>query len=169
MSLTRLHYWIKRHWLLILLTASIVAAFANFLIFDFMQIEPRLISATLTEEAFEARMREFTKVCDKLDAHLKAEKKIDNFDQFYDLAKNALSAAGSFSEGGLDDADFSSSRYVDPGRILTIVSSVPITEELLQRLLSVCAIMGPDYAIMFDGIEGQSVLFTSGEFFRQSG
>ena len=82
--------------------------------------------------------------------------------------KAALSGVGSFSEGGLDgDADFSSSRYVDPGHVVTVVSSVPVTEVVLKKLLTECAAVGPDYAIQFDGIEGVAVLFTSGEFLRE--
>jgi len=99
---------------------------------------------------------------------LNPEQQIESFDRFYDLVKAALSGVGSFSEGGLDgDADFSSSRYVDPGHVVTVVSSVPVTEVVLKKLLTECAAVGPDYAIQFDGIEGVAVLFTSGEFLRE--
>lgn len=76
-------------------------------------------------------MNQFAKTCEGLDSALNTEQRVENFDRFYDLVKASLSLVGSFSEGGIDnDADFSSSRYVDPQRVLTIGSSVPVTEEL---------------------------------------
>lgn len=148
--------------------ALIAAAAVSFFIFVFMHHEPRLNIKTLSEEAAEARMRAFGKACEGLDASLSPEQRIENFDRFYDLVKAALLKVGSFSEDGLDmDADFSSSRYVDPGRVVTVVSSVPLTEMVLKKLLTECAVMGPDYAVQFDGIEGTMVLFMSGEFVRE--
>ncbi len=145
-----------------------VAATASFCIFAFMNKEPRLNITTLTEEAYESRMKEFAGTCARLDAALNDEQRIEEFDRFYDLVKAALLESGSFSEGGLDlEADFLSSRWVDPQRVVTVVSSVPVTEELLRKLLTGCAVMGPDYAIQFDGIDGTSVLFMSGEFVRE--
>lgn len=113
-------------------------------------------------------MKVFAETCEKLDAPLSAEQKVENFDRFYDLVKAVLSHAGSFSEGGLDkDADFSSSRYVDPGHVVTVVSSVPVSEVVLKKLLTECAVMGPDYAVQFEGIEGATVLFMDGELVRE--
>jgi hypothetical protein len=148
--------------------ALIAAAAVSIFIFVFMHHEPRLNIKTLSEEAIEARMKAFGKACEGLDASLNPEQRIENFDRFYDLVKATLLEVGSFSEGGLDgDADFSSSRYVDPGHVVTVVSSVPVTEVVLKKLLTECAAVGPDYAIQFDGIEGGAVLFTSGEFLRE--
>lgn len=133
-----------------------------------MHSEPRLNIKTLSEEAIEALMKAFAKTSEGLDASLNPEQRIENFDRFYDLVKAALSGVGSFSEGGLDmDADFSSSRYVDPGHVVTVVSSVPVNEVVLKKLLTECAVVGPDYAVQFDGIEGGAVLFMSGEFVRE--
>ena len=148
----------------------IAAAAVSIFIFVIMHNEPRLNIKTLSEEAIEARMKAFGKACEGLDASLNPEQRIKNFDRFYDLLKAALSHVGSFSEGGLDkDADFSSSRYVDPGHVVTVVSSVPVTEVVLKKLLTECAAVGPDYAIQFDGIEGISVLSMNGEFVREGG
>lgn len=150
-------------------SALIAVAAVSIFIFVFMHNEPRLNIKTLSEEAFEARMKVFGKACEGLEASLNPEQRIENFDRFYELVKASLSHVGSFIEGGLDkDADFSASRYVAPGHVVTVVSSVPVTEELLQKLLAECAVIGPDYAIQFDGIEGMSVLFMSGEFVRES-
>lgn len=114
-------------------------------------------------------MKVFAESCEKLDAPLSAEQKVENFDRFYDLVKAVLARVGSFSEGGLDkDADFSSSRYVDPGHVVTVVSSVPVSEAVLKKLLAECAVVGANYAIQFDGVGGISVLFMSGEFLRGS-
>ena len=151
-----------------LLIVLAVAATASFCIFVFMNQAPSLNITTLTEEAYEGRMKEFGESCVRLDAALNDEQRIEEFDRFYDLVKATLLESGSFSEDGIDlDADFLSSRWVDPQRVLTIVSSVPVTEELLRKLLTGCAVMGPDYAIEFDGIDGTSVLFMSGEFVRE--
>lgn len=58
---------------------------------------------------------------------------------------------------------------MDPGHVVTVVSSVPVTEVVLKKLLTECAVMGPDYAVQFDGIEGISVLSMNGEFVREGG
>lgn len=44
-----------------------------------------------------------------------------------------------------------------------------MTEVVLKKLLTECAVVGPDYAVQFDGIEGVTVLFMNGELVRGGG
>ncbi|MFO1483180.1 MAG: hypothetical protein U1F71_07405 [Verrucomicrobiaceae bacterium] len=90
----------------------------------------------------------------------------DEFDAFYDLVVAYLKTKGSFSEGGLDDNSFSSSRWVDPLPTLTVVSNVPITLSLAEGLHDEMQKLKRPHAVIFDGIDGTSCVTSDGRFLR---
>lgn len=128
---------------------------------------PELRKITISRADLDRRIREFEKSAYPQEA-VASEKVIADFDRFYDLVKQALESTWTFSDGGLDDADFSSSRYVAPGKIVTVVANRPVTEDVARRLLLACETMGEDYAVLFDGLEGESIVFGNGEFWQAS-
>lgn len=89
------------------------------------------------------------------------EERIDEFDRFYDTVVEVLRNHGTFSDGGLEPADFSSSRYVDLSPVLVVVNDVPVSEPLLAALASELRNLPRLHGVVFDGVE-QIAVFSDG-------
>lgn len=89
------------------------------------------------------------------------EQRIDEFDRFYDVVVKVLRNHGTFSDGGLEHADFSSSRYVDLSPVLVVVNDVPISEPLIAALASELRALQGVHGVVFDGVE-QVAIFSDG-------
>ncbi|MES2507226.1 MAG: hypothetical protein V4599_11005 [Verrucomicrobiota bacterium] len=98
----------------------------------------------------------------KQDSQLSDEARVESFDQFYDLTVKAIQPYGSFSDGGLEDADFTSSRYVDPCRKITISTSISIDDKICQSIITQLTILKGERVVVFDGLNGQTAIFASG-------
>lgn len=90
----------------------------------------------------------------------------DDFDAFYDSVVKVVTKHGSFSDGGLDPADFSSSRYVDPCTCV-IIASEKVMEEALAHDMSQ-ALKHPERIrnVIFDSTRGQYGITSDGRFLR---
>jgi hypothetical protein len=100
------------------------------------------------------------------DRHLTLDERAAKFDIFYDSLIDALKPLGTFSEGGFEDADFSSSRYVDPSRIAVISNSVPITTDAIKDIIVRLKQLQGAHVVVFDGIGGQTAIFSDGRVLR---
>ncbi len=92
----------------------------------------------------------------------------DEFDAFYDLVVAYLKTQGSFSDGGLEEADFSSSRWVDPRSILTVVADVPVTLVLAEGLVGELKKLHESHAVVFDGGLSVSCVTSDGRFLKSA-
>ena len=129
---------------------------------------PEVMEYFLPEDELEGLLREFEKHCEKLDRRLTEEEELRNFGHFFWMMKQALMGVGSFSEGGADDeADFTSWPRMDPSRIMRVVARVPITLEMARVVLAACGALGAEHAVVFDGTEGRSVVFSNGDWCRE--
>lgn len=90
----------------------------------------------------------------------------DEFDVFYNAVRSYLKTQGSFSEGVLDEADFSSSRWVDPASTLTVVSNVAVTQSMAEGLLQELKKLGKIHAVVFDGGIETSCVTSDGRFLK---
>ena len=111
------------------------------------------VSSRELEEAVEAQQSAY----DEETKPLSNEERIVKFDHFYDAVVEVLKKHGSFSDGGLEKADFSSSRYVDPSSVICIVSKNTISEELLGALASELKKLPGVHGVIFDGGEPTAV------------
>lgn len=91
----------------------------------------------------------------------------EEFDELYDIVIAYLKTKGSFSDSGLEDADFSGSRWIDPMSTLTLVSNVPITLPLAEGLRDELQKLPRPHAVVFDGIDGTSCVTSDGRFIRE--
>ena len=132
--------------------------------------EPAVFECFVSEEELNELLKEFATHCDKLDQHLTELEEIDCFKRFFQVIKQALESVGGFSEGGAEDedeADFISRSHDDPARIMRVTARVPVTLEIAQVVLEACEALGSEHAVVFDGTEGRSVLFSNGDFCRE--
>lgn len=90
------------------------------------------------------------------------------FDALYDLVIAYLKTQGSFSGGGLEEADFSSSRWVDPRSTLIVVANVAVTPTLAEGLWRELSALNQSYAVVFDGIDGVSCVTSDGRFLKSA-
>ncbi len=120
----------------------------------------------MSEEELQDHLQHFTRHCDQLDRPLTEEQEEKNFARFFAVVQEALMNLGSFSQSRMDEADFTARRDVDPAHVLRVKSAVPITPEIVVTTMSACVSLGSDYAVIFDGHEGRSVLFSNGDWVR---
>lgn len=120
----------------------------------------------LSEEELEEHMRQFGRHCEKLDWLLTQEQEEKNFARFCNLIQEALLNAGSLSDCRLDEADFTVRGSMEPSHVLRVRSGVPVSPELAVSTISACLFMKSDYAVIFDGCYGRSVLFSNGDFIQ---
>lgn len=153
-----------------------------------VQIEPRIIAAafslalsmgfvvaqTPSLKVSRVSSTEFDKVIESVhkdylrgSTSVPEEDQIEEFDLLYDDVVSVLRQHGSFSDGGLEEADFASSRYVDPGPILVIVNSMPVSQSLMEDLVPVLAKLRGDHAVVFDGVEMVAV-FSDGRILKSN-
>ena len=90
----------------------------------------------------------------------------DEFDVFYNVVRDYLKTQGSFSEGGLEEANFSSSRWVDPISTLTVVSNVTVTQSMAEGLLRELMQLKKPYVVVFDGGIETSCVTSDGRFLK---
>lgn len=90
----------------------------------------------------------------------------DEFDVFYNAVRDYLETQGSFCEGGLEEADFSSSRWVDPVSTLTVVSSVTVTQSMAEGLLRELMKLKKPHVVVFDGGIETSCVTSDGRFLK---
>lgn len=91
----------------------------------------------------------------------------DEFDAFYDVVMAYLKTQGSCSEGGVD-ADFLSSRWVDPISSLCVVSNVPVTQVIAEGLVEALAKLKKPHVVVFDGGFENSCVTSDGRFLKSS-
>ena len=123
---------------------------------------------TLSAEDLQDHLRLFERHCERLDQPLTQEQEERNFSCFFGLVREALLNAGTFSERSLDEADFTARSDAEPAHVLRVKSWVDVTPEIAIGTLSACLSMGSDYAVIFDGREGRSVLFSNGDFVQEA-
>lgn len=90
----------------------------------------------------------------------------EEFDALYDVVASFLRTQGSFSESGLEEADFSGNRWIDPKATLSLVSNIPISQSLAEGLRDVLQKLPRPHAVAFDGIDGTSCVTSDGRFWR---
>lgn len=90
----------------------------------------------------------------------------DEFDVFYNEVRDYLKTQGRFSEGGIEEADFSSSRWVDPISRLTVVSNVSVTQSMAEGLLRVLMQLKEPRIVVFDGGIEKSCVTSDGRFLK---
>lgn len=90
------------------------------------------------------------------------------FDALYDVVVAYLKTQGSFSDGGLEEADFSSSRWVDPSSTLTVVANVGVTPQLAEGLVQAMAGLKGHHAVVFDGGVENCCVTSEGRFLRSA-
>ena len=90
----------------------------------------------------------------------------DEFDAFYDVVRAYLKKQGSFSDGGLEEADFSSSRWVDPMSTLTVVSNVPVTQVMAESLILELEKLKKPQVVVFDGGIETCCVTSDGRFLK---
>lgn len=89
---------------------------------------------------------------------------IERFDMLYDRVVQIASKYGSFSDGGLEPSDFSSSRYVDPVLVLTFSSNIQVPEPMWKEVLKVLQNFRHPSAVIFDGPGGLQAVTSTGRF-----
>ncbi len=120
----------------------------------------------MSEDELQEHLRRFDRHCELLDRPLTEEQEEKNFARFFELVQEALLNVGTFSERRMDEADFTARRDGDAAHVLCVKAAVPITPEIVVTTMSACVSMGSDYAVIFDGREGRSVLFSNGDWVR---
>jgi hypothetical protein len=100
--------------------------------------------------------------------HIPEEDRIGEFDHFYDHVVGVLKRFGTFSDGGLEQADFSSSRYVDLSPVIVVVNHIAVSEELLAALMTELKKLPGVHGVAFDGAECVAVL-SDGRVFTSHG
>ncbi|WP_395741468.1 hypothetical protein [Prosthecobacter sp.] len=88
------------------------------------------------------------------------------FDALYDVVVAYLKTQGSFSDGGLEEADFSSSRWGEPGSTMTVVANVPVTQTLAEGLWRELSKLTHPYVVVFDGGVETCCVTSDGRFLR---
>lgn len=133
---------------------------------DASALEDYIHHHTLSEEELEEHLRQFGQYCERLDWPLTQEQEEKNFARFCSMMQEALLNAGSCSECSLDEADFTLRGGAEPSHVLRVRSGVPVSPELAISTISACLFMKSDYAVIFDGRHGRSVVFGNGDFIQ---
>lgn len=121
----------------------------------------------LSEDELQEHLQHFSRHCERLDWPLTEHQEEKNFAHFFNVVKEALMNLGTFSESRMDEADFTARRDVDPSHVLRVKSAVPITLEIVVTTMAACLAMGTDYAVIFEGKEGRTALFSNGDWVRE--
>jgi|GEM_PF-4280337 len=90
----------------------------------------------------------------------------DEFDAFYNVVRAYLKTHGSFSDGGLEEADFSSSRWVSPMSTLTVVSNVPVTQMMAEGLIFELEKLKQPHVVVFHGGIESCCVTSEGRFLK---
>ena len=142
---------------------------ADAAVLDVTEFETFRSDHLLSEDELEEHLRRFNRHCEVLDRPLTEEQEERNFARFFEMVQEALMNVGTFSESRMDEADFTARRDVDAAHVLRVKAAVPITPEIVVTTMGACVSMGSDYAVIFDGREGRSVLFSNGDWVRGEG
>lgn len=101
------------------------------------------------------------------DSGLATQELVERYDGFYELVKRGCTRVGTFGDHLQMDSDFVSSRWVDPTRIVTVVSSNYITPAAVEAISQSISRSKVLFAVDFDSIGGRVVLFSDGRIYRQ--
>jgi len=135
-------------------------------VLDVAEFESFRSDHVMSEDELQEHLQHFYWHCELLDRPLTEEQEERNFARFFEVVLEALMNVGTFSESRMDEADFTARRDVDAAHVLRVKAAVPITPEIVVTTMSACVSMGSDYAVIFDGPEGCSVLFSNGDWVR---
>ncbi len=120
-----------------------------------------------TDAEIDRVLSEFDDANSTEDRALSEQQLVERYDSFFELVECGCRNVGTFGDALQMDADFISSRWVDPTRIVTVVSSKVITPVAVQSILEVVSKSKVLFAVDFDSIGGRLLLFSDGRLYTR--